>query len=208
MSTNDTQLVAGVDEAGRGPLAGPVIAAAVILDPDQPIEGLADSKKLSEGQRERLYAEILQKAFAWSVGRAEVAEIDRLNILNASLAAMRRAVDSLAVNPWLARVDGNRSPDLSCPVEAVIGGDRCVPAISAASILAKVTRDREMRELDTRFPGYGFARHKGYPTRLHIQALRKLGVSTVHRLSFGPVRRIAEEVRQSHAVTRIRGGSE
>ena len=186
----DTSFVAGVDEAGRGPLAGPVIAAAVILDPDRPIEGLADSKKLSERQRERLYDEIRTYALACSTGRAEVAEIERLNILQASLLAMRRALEGLAIRPALARIDGNRCPELSCPAEAVIGGDRTVAEISAASIVAKVTRDREMLELDGRFPGYGFARHKGYPTKAHIQALEELGVSPVHRRTFGPVRRL------------------
>lgn len=184
------ELVAGVDEAGRGPLAGPVIAAAVILDPDHPIKGLADSKKLSSRQRERLFDEIWSKALACSTGRAEVAEIERLNILQATLLAMHRAVKALAIRPALARIDGNRCPELSCPAEAVIGGDRTVAAISAASILAKVARDREMLELDERFPGYGFARHKGYPTKAHIQALAELGVSPVHRRSFGPVRRL------------------
>jgi ribonuclease HII len=184
--------VAGVDEAGRGPLAGPVIAAAVILDPERPIEGLADSKQLSERQREHLFDEIRNKALACSTGRAEVAEIERLNILQASLLAMRRAVEGLAIRPALARIDGNRCPELPCPAEAVIGGDRTVAEISAASILAKVARDREMLELDGRFPGYGFARHKGYPTMAHIQALEALGVSPVHRRTFGPVRRLLE----------------
>ena len=186
------ELIAGVDEAGRGPLAGPVIAAAVILDPERPIEGLADSKKLSERQREHLFDEIRNKALACSTGRAEVAEIERLNILQASLLAMRRAVEGLAIRPVLARIDGNRCPELPCPAEAVIGGDRTVAEISAASILAKVARDREMLELDGRFPGYGFARHKGYPTMAHIQALEELGVSPVHRRTFGPVRRLLE----------------
>ena len=185
-----SELVVGVDEAGRGPLAGPVIAAAVILDPRRPIAGLADSKKLSERQRERLYDEILEKALAWSTGRAEVAEIDRINILQASLLAMSRAVEGLAVQPSLAQIDGNRCPPLICPTEAVIGGDGTVARIGAASILAKVTRDREMLELDDGYPGYGLARHKGYPTRAHLEALRELGVSPVHRRSFGPVRRL------------------
>ena len=186
------ELIAGVDEAGRGPLAGPVIAAAVILDPERPIAGLADSKQLSERQREHLFDEIRNKALACSTGRAEVAEIERLNILQASLLAMRRAVEGLAIQPALARIDGNRCPELPCPAEAVIGGDRTVAEISAASILAKVARDREMLELDGRFPGYGFARHKGYPTMAHIQALEALGVSPVHRRTFGPVRRLLE----------------
>lgn len=189
------ELIAGVDEAGRGPLAGPVVAAAVILDPQRPIEGLADSKKLSERQREHLFNEIREKALACSTGRAEVEEIEQLNILQASLLAMRRAVLGLAVQPALARIDGNRCPRLPCPAEAVIGGDRTVVQISAASILAKVERDREMVELDGRFPGYGFARHKGYPTKAHIQALAELGVSPVHRRTFGPVRRLLETER-------------
>ncbi len=187
------KLIAGVDEAGRGPLAGPVIAAAVILDSERSIEGLADSKKLSALQRERLFEEIWSNALACSIGRAEVAEIERINILQASLLAMRRAVKGLAIRPALARIDGNRCPRLPCPAEAVIGGDRTVVEISAASILAKVTRDREMLELDGKFPGYGFARHKGYPTKAHIQALVELGVSPVHRRSFGPVRRLLAE---------------
>lgn len=188
----ETGLIAGVDEAGRGPLAGPVIAAAVILDSARPIEGLADSKRLGERQRERLFDEIRGKALACSIGRAEVDEIERINILQASLLAMGRAVAGLAIRPALARIDGNRCPHLSCPAEAVIGGDRTVAQISAASILAKVARDREMRELDRRFPGYGFARHKGYPTKAHIRALAELGVSPVHRRTFGPVRRLLE----------------
>jgi len=182
--------VAGVDEAGRGPLAGPVIAAAVILDTRYPINGLADSKKLTERRRERLFDEIQSKALAWAVGRAEVEEIERINILQASLLAMSRAVQGLAVRPSLVRVDGNRCPELSCPAEAVIGGDGTVAEISAASILAKVARDREMLQLEDLFPGYGFARHKGYPTKAHITALEKLGVSPVHRRSFGPVQRL------------------
>lgn len=183
-------LVAGVDEAGRGPLAGPVIAAAVILDSSRAIPGLADSKALTERQRERLFGEIRQHALAWSIGRAEVEEIDRLNILQASLLAMRRAVEQLGLRPDLARIDGNRCPELLCPAQAVVGGDRTVPAISAASILAKVTRDREMRVLDQAYPGYGFVRHKGYPTKAHIEALQALGVSPIHRRSFGPVRKL------------------
>lgn len=182
--------IAGVDEVGRGPLAGPVVAAAVILDPNRPIEGLDDSKRLSEDRRRLLAALIEERAVAWALGRAEVAEIDRLNILQATLLAMRRAVEALPVAADHARVDGNRCPDLSCSVEAVIGGDRSVAEISAASILAKVARDREMIELDLRYPGYGFARHKGYPTRFHVEALALLGVSEIHRRSFGPVKRL------------------
>lgn len=181
-------LVAGVDEAGRGPLAGPVVAAAVILDPARPIVGLADSKQLSPAQRERLALAIRTESCAWALGRAEVEEIDALNILQATLLAMQRAVAALAPAPVLALVDGNRAPRLTCRVETVIKGDATVPAISAASILAKVARDAEMCELDARYPGYGFAVHKGYPTAAHIQALDRIGVSAVHRRSFGPVR--------------------
>jgi len=184
-------LTAGVDEAGRGPLAGPVMAAAVILDPARPIVGLADSKKLTERQREALEAEIKGRALAWAVARAEVEEIDKLNILHASLLAMRRAVAALNPVPHLALVDGNRCPpSLPCRAEAVVKGDQTVPAISAASILAKVARDRELLGLDACYPGYGFARHKGYPTKDHVAALEALGVTPVHRRSFGPVRRL------------------
>ena len=182
-------LVAGVDEAGRGPLAGPVIAAAVILDPAQPIAGLDDSKKLSAARRERLDGEIREKALAWALGRAEVEEIDRINILQASLLAMRRAVLALDPAPEHALIDGNRCPELPCPAEPVIGGDAKVAAIGAASILAKVARDREMIELDARFPGYGLAQHKGYPSKAHLQALERLGPTPIHRRSFAPVRR-------------------
>ena len=181
---------AGVDEAGRGPLAGPVIAAAVILPEGHGLDGLADSKQLSESRREALAAEIRRVAIAWAIGRAEVDEIDRLNILQASLLAMRRAVDGLTERPALALIDGNRCPELDCPAEAIVKGDARVPAISAASILAKVTRDQEMFTLDVRYPQYQFARHKGYPTRAHLQALAEHGVSPVHRRSFGPVRRM------------------
>lgn len=185
-------LVCGVDEVGRGPLAGPVVAAAVILDPGRPVVGLADSKKLSERRREHLYEEILDRALAWSLGRAEVAEIDALNILQASLLAMQRAVIGLRPAPGHALVDGNRLPQLPCPARAIVGGDACEPCISAASILAKVVRDREMVALDALYPGYGLAQHKGYPTRAHLQALQSLGVSIIHRRSFGPVRRLIE----------------
>jgi ribonuclease HII len=184
--------IAGVDEAGRGPLAGPVIAAAVILDTDKPIVGLADSKVLSAGRREELSLLIKQRALCWALGRAEVEEIDRLNILQASLLAMQRAVAALMIAPDLALVDGNQSPKLSCPTQTVVRGDATIPAISAASILAKVARDAEMRELDTLYPGYGFAQHKGYPTDAHLQALGRWGVSPEHRRSFGPVRRLIE----------------
>jgi len=182
--------VAGVDEVGRGPLAGAVVAAAVILDPKAPIQGLMDSKKLSEKKREALAAEIKQKALCWSVARADVEEIDRINILQASLLAMRRAVLALTIAPDHVMVDGNHCPQLDCPVEAIVKGDALVPAISAASILAKVVRDREMCALDSIYPGYGFAAHKGYPTAVHMQALELLGPTVIHRRSFAPVRRL------------------
>jgi ribonuclease HII len=183
--------VAGVDEVGRGPLAGPVVAAAVILDPDRPIDGLADSKQLSEARREALAGQIREQALAWALGRAEVEEIDRINILQASLLAMRRALAALAVVPDYALIDGNRCPTpLDCPAEAVIKGDQRVAAISAASIIAKVARDREMIALDDEYPGYGLASHKGYPTRAHIEALQRQGVTVIHRRSFGPVRKL------------------
>ena len=184
--------VCGVDEVGRGPLAGPVVAAAVVLDPARPIHGLADSKTLSERRRELLYAEVCEKALAWSLGRAEVAEIDAINILQASLLAMQRAVSGLAVSPQHALVDGNRLPKLPCRARAIVGGDASEPCISAASIIAKVTRDREMVALDARYPGYGLAQHKGYPTKRHLAALALLGVSEIHRRTFGPVRRLID----------------
>ncbi|WP_428607777.1 ribonuclease HII [Sedimenticola sp.] len=183
-------LVAGVDEVGRGPLAGPVVAAAVILHPDRPISGLADSKKLTEKRREHLAQEIKEKALCWALGRAEVEEIDQLNILHASLLAMKRAVASLSTQPVHALIDGNRCPDLPCSAEAIVGGDASEPAISAASILAKVARDWEMMQLDERYPGYGLAKHKGYPTKLHVEALSEIGVSPIHRRSFGPVKKL------------------
>lgn len=183
-------LIAGVDEAGRGPLAGPVSAAAVILDPDRPIPGLADSKRLTPRRREQLEIEIQDKALAWAVAFATAEEIDRINILQASLLAMARAVAALGVAPQRTLVDGNRCPRLACAAEAVVGGDGSVPVIGAASILAKVARDREMLLLDARFPGYGFARHKGYPTREHLAALGELGPCEQHRRSFRPVREL------------------
>ncbi|MGI9274267.1 MAG: ribonuclease HII [Endozoicomonas sp.] len=182
------ELVCGVDEVGRGPLCGPVITAAVILDPDRPIAGLTDSKKLTEKKREQLFEEIKEKALAWSLGRAVVAEIDELNILHATMLAMQRAVAGLSVKPGLALIDGNRCPELPCRAEAVVKGDALVPEIGAASILAKVTRDREMVELDKQYPGYGIAGHKGYPTKVHMDALKKLGATPIHRRSFKPVR--------------------
>lgn len=181
-------LVCGVDEAGRGPLAGPVLAAAVILDAARPIEGLADSKQLTSRQRESRAREIRASALAWSVASASVEEIDALNILQASLLAMRRAVDMLAVKPERVLVDGLHRPLLDVPVRAIVKGDTKVAAISAASILAKVARDDEMRALHRRHPEYGFDRHKGYPTPAHLAALRVHGVSAAHRRSFAPVR--------------------
>ena len=183
----DSILIAGVDEVGRGPLAGPVVAAAVILDPARPIAGLADSKRLGATRREQLAAEIRAKSLAWALGRAEVAEIDQINILQASLLAMQRAVENLNVAPDQALVDGNRCPRLACPCEAIVKGDATVPAISAASILAKVARDAELRELHERYPHYGFAQHKGYPTAAHVDALRRHGPCPEHRRSFAPV---------------------
>ncbi|OED41827.1 ribonuclease HII [Endozoicomonas sp. (ex Bugula neritina AB1)] len=185
-------IVAGVDEVGRGPLCGPVITAAVILDPANPIDGLNDSKKLSEKKRDALFVEIKEKALAWSLGRAEVNEIDELNILHATMLAMQRAVLGLQVKPDLAYIDGNRCPELPCQAEAVIKGDSRVPEIAAASILAKVTRDREMVVMDQEWPGYGIAGHKGYPTKVHMNALKRLGPTPVHRRSFKPVRALLE----------------
>jgi ribonuclease HII len=184
--------VAGVDEAGRGPLAGPVSAAAVILDPARPIQGLDDSKKLTPARRDALDLEIRERALAWAVAWASAEEIDRINILQASMLAMQRAVAALSIRPRRVLVDGNRCPDVGCEARAVIGGDGLVPSIGAASILAKVARDRLMCELDRTFPGYGFAGHKGYPTRAHIEALRRLGPCPEHRRSFGPVRSLIE----------------
>ena len=184
------RLIAGVDEVGRGPLAGPVISAAVILNPACAIEGLADSKVLSAKRREALCSQIRERALCWAIGRAEVEEIDVLNILHASLLSMRRAVLALTIKPQKVLVDGNRCPDLPCPAEAIIKGDATVKAISAASIIAKVTRDREMRDLHDQYPDYGFDRHKGYPTRLHRECLAKYGATVHHRKSFRPVREV------------------
>ncbi|MGI2854004.1 ribonuclease HII [Shewanella algae] len=186
-------LVAGVDEVGRGPLVGDVVTAAVILDPANPVTGLNDSKKLSERKRDALYEEILAKALAVSVGRASPAEIDELNILHATMLAMQRAVTGLKVRPEKVLVDGNRTPDFGLPSAAVVKGDGLIPAISAASIIAKVTRDREMAELDLRHPEYGFAAHKGYPTKAHFEALSQHGVLPEHRRSFRPVREWLEQ---------------
>ncbi|MFD1216229.1 ribonuclease HII [Microbulbifer celer] len=185
-------LIAGVDEVGRGPLAGDVVAAAVILDPEKPISGLADSKKLSEKKRDYLFDEIREHALSFAVARATVEEIDQLNILHASLLAMHRAVEALQVQPEFVLVDGNRKPQWHYPCDTVVKGDDRVAAIAAASILAKVTRDREMVVLDQQYPGYGLAGHKGYPTKAHMAALETLGPSPVHRKSFAPVRRQLE----------------
>ncbi|MGL1833764.1 ribonuclease HII [Rhodocyclaceae bacterium SMB388] len=183
-----TGWIAGVDEAGRGPLCGPVVAAAVILDPARPIAGLTDSKKLSERRRDQLAAAIRAQALSWAIAEASVEEIDRLNILHATMLAMKRAVEALSVSPSLVRIDGNRCPELAVPCEAVIKGDATVPAISAASILAKTARDAQLALLDARHPEYGFAQHKGYPTAAHLEALRVHGVIACYRRSFGPVR--------------------
>jgi ribonuclease HII len=183
--------VCGIDEAGRGPLAGPVVAAAVMLDPARPIVGLNDSKKLSEKRREALALEIREKALAWSVAEASPTEIDRINILQATFLAMQRAVAGLRVLPARAVVDGNRCPALAIPVEAVVKGDGKIAAIAAASILAKTARDKGMRELHERYPQYGFDRHMGYPTALHLAALKTHGPCPEHRKSFGPVAQLS-----------------
>ncbi|GGI90242.1 ribonuclease HII [Halopseudomonas pertucinogena] len=183
------ELVAGVDEVGRGPLCGAVVTAAVILDPLRPIDGLNDSKKLTAAHREALFPIIQERALAWAIGRAEVHEIDELNILHATMLAMQRAVAGLSIQPDRVLVDGNRCPILPMPSEPVIQGDGLIPAISAASILAKVTRDREMEEMDVLYPGYGLGKHKGYATREHLDALQQLGATPLHRRSFAPVQR-------------------
>jgi ribonuclease HII len=185
--------IAGVDEVGRGPLAGDVVTAAVILDPARPIVGLRDSKKLNEKRREELAVLIRERALCWSVARASVAEIDQINILQASLLAMRRAIEALDPQPEFVLVDGNRLPKWSYASQAVIKGDDRVAAIAAASILAKVQRDSELVSLEKQYPGYGFARHKGYPTAAHLQALRELGVTPAHRRSFAPVKNLLAE---------------
>jgi len=191
------ELVAGVDEAGRGPLAGPVVAAAVVLDPGTPIDGLRDSKQLTALARERLAEIIRERAYAWSLGRADAADIDRINILQATLLAMARSVEGLPTSPHHVLVDGLHCPRLACTVEAVVGGDRRFASISAASILAKVSRDAEMVELDCRYPQYGFKRHKGYPTAEHREALRRHGPCPFHRRSFAPVRDLIESASQA-----------
>lgn len=193
-----TQLICGVDEAGRGPLAGAVYAAAVILKPDSPIEGLADSKQISEKKRDQLAIEIKKNALAWAIATSSVEEIDEINILHASLLAMKRAVEAmyaqfnavLEVYPLHVQVDGNKCPKIDFSCEAIVKGDMKVEAISAASILAKTARDAELYELDKIYPQYGFAQHKGYPTKAHMQALNEAGISPVHRKSYGPVKRL------------------
>jgi len=198
LGSNETSptsiLIAGVDEAGRGPLAGPVAVAAVILDPAHPIAGLNDSKKLSEARREALYPEIIAHALAYSIVLVDAEEIDRLNIFQATMTGMSRAVAALDLIAGEALIDGNKLPrDLPCPGRAIVGGDALEPAISAASILAKVTRDRLMVELDSAYPGYGFAIHKGYPTPAHLASLQRLGPCPQHRRSFAPVRRLLDQ---------------
>lgn len=187
--SDNFQLIAGIDEVGRGCIVGPVVAAAVILDPSQPIHGLTDSKKLTEKKRQLLAVEIKAKALAWAVGRAEASEIDRINILQATMLAMQRAFSQLSVRPDLIKVDGNRLPDIDCPGEAIVQGDLLIAEISAASILAKVARDTEMQVLEQWYPGYGLAVHKGYPTQQHLAALQQLGVTAHHRRTFAPVKK-------------------
>ena len=188
--------VCGVDEAGRGPLVGSVVAGAVVLDPNRPIDGLKDSKKLTAARREFLYEQIIERSKAWGVGEASPTEIDSINILQATMLAMRRAIEDLAERlggwPDKALIDGNRCPELPIPAEAIIKGDAKEPAISAASILAKVTRDRQMMLLHERHPEYGFAQHMGYPTAAHFAALKQYGACTEHRRSFSPVRKVLE----------------
>lgn len=192
VSTYSGILVAGVDEVGRGPLAGDVVTAAVILDPDKRVEGLDDSKKLSEKKRDYLFDLIQERALSWSIARCSVDEIDRFNILQASLLAMKRAVETLTIQPEHVLVDGNKIPDWSYQAEAVVKGDSRVACIAAASILAKVTRDREMERYECEYPGYGFAKHKGYPTQLHRDALQSLGVTPIHRRSYAPVKQVMD----------------
>ena len=189
--------IAGVDEAGRGPLVGSVVAAAVILDPNNPVEGLNDSKKLTEKKREKLFIEIREKALAWAIAEASAAEIDEYNILQASLLAMRRAVEALPVQPEHVLVDGNKVPQgLAMSCDAVVGGDALHAEISAASILAKVTRDHQMIEMDQKHPQFGFAKHKGYPTKAHFEAIALHGVIDEHRRSFGPVKKVLAILQQ------------
>ena len=186
----DATLIAGVDEVGRGPLCGDVVTAAVILDPNKPIAGLTDSKKLTEKKREALFDIIKQNALAWYVARASVDEIDKLNILHATMLAMQRAVAGLSIKPNYVLVDGNRCPNFGIQTQAVVKGDLLVAEISAASILAKVTRDREMVELDKLYPQYGLAKHKGYPTKDHLRAIEEHGVNHLYRKSFAPIKKL------------------
>ena len=190
--------VCGVDEAGRGPLVGAVVAGAVVLDPNNPIEGLKDSKKLTAARREYLYEQIMEKAKAWGVGEASPLEIDQINILHATMLAMRRAIEDLTTRlgtwPDKALIDGNRCPELPIAAEAIVKGDAKEPVISAASIVAKVTRDRQMMSLHKRYPEYGFAQHMGYPTEAHFAALKQYGVCDQHRRSFSPVRKVLESI--------------
>lgn len=192
---SEVALICGADEAGRGPLAGAVYAAAVILNPDRTIIGLADSKKLSEKKRDLLSVEIKQYALAWAIASCSAQEIDEINILQASLLAMKRAIEAMqaqfGITPDLVQVDGNKCPKISLPCEAIVKGDSKVQAISAASILAKVARDAELYELDKIYPQYGFAQHKGYPTAFHLEMLNTHGITPVHRLSYAPVRRLS-----------------
>ncbi len=194
---HNEQLICGVDEAGRGPLAGAVFAAAVILNPDYPISGLADSKKLSEKKRDLLSIEIKQHALAWAIASCSATEIDEINILQASLLAMKRAIELLHIKADLVQVDGNKCPIISLPCEAIIGGDSKVQAISAASILAKTARDAELYLLDQQYPMYGFAQHKGYPTAYHLEMLNLHGVSPIHRITYAPVRRLLSEASEA-----------
>ncbi|WMW82408.1 ribonuclease HII [Undibacterium cyanobacteriorum] len=189
----DDELICGVDEAGRGPLAGPVTAAAVILDPNNPIDGLRDSKKLSEAQRDALAIEIKEKALAWSIAECSEQEIDELNILQATMLAMRRAVEGLKIQPSLALIDGNRCPVMPVRSEAIVKGDDKVPAISAASILAKTARDHLLARLHEQYPQYALDQHKGYPTALHLERLRAFGVSPIHRKSYAPVKALLKD---------------
>lgn len=186
----DATLIAGVDEVGRGPLCGDVVTAAVILDPNKPIKGLTDSKKLSEKKREQLFDIIKENALAWCIARASVEEIDKLNILHATMLAMQRAVDGLPIKPNFVLVDGNRCPKFGIQTQAVVKGDLLVAEISAASILAKVTRDREMVELDKLYPQYGLAKHKGYPTKAHLIAIEAHGINHLYRKSFAPIKKL------------------
>ena len=190
--SNDAMIIAGVDEAGRGPLCGDVYAAAVILDPENPIEGLDDSKKLTEKKRTLLALEIKEKAKAWAIASSSVAEIDEINILQATLLAMRRAVSELVIQPDLIRVDGNQDPRSNVPAVTIVKGDALFAEISAASILAKDARDQSMIEADKLYPEYGFAKHKGYGTKAHMEALEVNGVTALHRSSFAPIRRLIE----------------